>query len=273
MRVTGYIFDKNDSARQDMNIYNTYNTEDYQVSLIDGHLISIKHGINVPTYFNNNNIVEVDQDVNSSEAIIMVRYKNGYTVAFDYYTGKVLYSYGTKEKISLISYIGTSMSGEYVLSSSNDTFKESNKLKETVTNITDKEVKEQLSGTLTSPNDYKADFEEGTTVDENGETVKPTTITDEYVQVYNNSTGEYEVFSANDILSADTPTIVATGNKIKTNTFLYNYFKGTERKTFFEKTRVTIITIIIGLVIINLGLFIKNINTKGDKKNEKVKAN
>lgn len=256
-----------------MNVFNTYNTEDYQVSLIDGHLISIKHGINLPVYFSNNNIVEVSQDINSSEAIIMVRYKNGYTVAFDYYTGKEVFSYGTKEKISLISYIGSSMSGEYVLSSSNNTFKESNKLKEKVTNVTNKEVKEQLSGSLSSPKDSKVEFEEGTEVDEKGETIKTSTLTDEYVQVYNNATREYEVYSTNDILNADNLSIEATNNKIKTNTFLYNYFQGTERNTFFEKTRVAIITVIIGLIILNLALFIKNINTKGGNKNEKVKAN
>ena len=128
-----------------MNVYNTYNTEEYQISLIDGHLISIKSGINLPAYFNNNNITEVEQDTNSKDSIVIVRYKNGYVVAFDYYTGEELFTYGTKEKISLISYIGSSVSGEYVLSSSNNTYKESNTLKETLTNITDQEVKDKFN--------------------------------------------------------------------------------------------------------------------------------
>ena len=268
-----YIFDANDSSKQDMNVFNTYNTEEYQVSLIDGHLISIKAGIKIPNYFSNNNIEEVDQDVNSKDAIIMVRYKNGYTVAFDYYTGEELFSYGTKEKVSLFKFIGNSMSGEYVLSSSNNTFSESNKLKETVTNVTDKEVKDKLSDKLTSPSKPNNNEYEGEPVDNTGTVIESTKLTDEYVQIYNNTTGEYEVYSTNDILNSNNTIVESTSNKINRNAFLYNYFQGQERNTFFEKTRLTIIMIIIGLVIINLALFIKNINTKEAHKNEKIKAN
>ena len=83
----------------------------------------------------------------------------------------------------------------------------------------------------------------------------------------------YEVYSTNDILNATNTSLETTSNKINRNEFLYNYFQGQERNTFFERTRVTIIMAIIGLVIINLALFIKNINTKEVKTNEKVKTN
>jgi hypothetical protein len=203
----------------------------------------------------------------------MVRYKNGYTVAFDYYTGEELYSYGTKEKVSLVEFIGNSMSGEYVLSTSNNTFKESNKLKETVTNVTDKEVKDKLSDKLTVPEKNQVNLENDTEVNEDGSTIESTKLTNEYVQVYNNTTGEYEIYSINDILNATNTSVETTINKINRSEFLYNYFQGQERNTFFERTKVTIIMAIIGLVIINLALFIKNINTKEVKTNEKVKTN
>lgn len=270
-----YIFDEDKYTRQDMNIFNVFNTSEYQISLIDGYLISIKTGINYPSYFSNNNIEEIDQDVNSKEAIVMVRYKNDYIVAFDYYTGKELFTYGTKEKISLLSYIGNSMSGDYVLSTTTSSFKETTKLKEQVTNVTDKEVKEELSKPLTtSPKDEVSSF--GPNEDQSGEagtkveTVKPA---DDFVQVYNNQTGEYEVYSTNDILDATSPVLETTSNKIYKNDFLYKYFQGQQKNTFFERTKVIIIATIIGLVILNLALFIKNINTKEVKKNENVKAN
>jgi hypothetical protein len=165
------------------------------------------------------------------------------------------------------------MSGEFVLSTSNNTFKESSKLKETVTNTTAKEIKDKLSDKLTVPEKNPVQFEDGSEVKEDGTTIETTKLTDEYVQVYNNTTGEYEVYSTNDILNATNTSLETTSNKINRNEFLYNYFQGQERNTFFERTRVTIIMAIIGLVIINLALFIKNINTKEVKTNEKVKTN
>ncbi len=269
-----YIFDSNKEADQDMNVYHTYNTEEYQISLIDGHLISIKSGIKLPAYFNNNNITEVDQDTDSKDSIVIVRYKNGYVFAFNYYTGEELFTYGTKEKISLLSYIGSSVSGEYVLSSSNNTYKESNTLKETLTNITDQEIKDKLSSPLSKPVPPTLT----TPDDENGENSGPgtniptSTVTNDYVQVYNTTTGEYEVYSTNDILNAGNTTIENTSNKIAKDVFLYNYFQGEKKNTFFEKTKIAVIAVIIGLVIINLILFIKNINTK-EVKHEKAKAN
>ena len=268
-----YIFDSNSTALQDMNVYHTYNTEEYQISLIDGHLISIKSGIKLPSYFSNNNIIEVENDTNSKDSIIIVRYQNGYVVAFDYYTGKELFTYGTKEKVSLVSYIGSSLSGEYVLSSSNNTYKESNKLKETLTNVTDQEVKDKLSSPLSTPSQEPVTSPDGNSSESNSGTNTPTnTVTNDFVQVYNTTTGQYEVYSTNDILNAGNTIVENTSHKISRDVFLYNYFQGEKKNTFFEKTKVTIITIIIGLVIINLILFIKNINTK-EVKHEKVKTN
>ena len=156
------------------------------------------------------------------------------------------------------------MSGDYVLSTTTSSFKETTKLKEQVTNVTDKEVREELSKPLTtSPKDEISSV--GPNEDQSGEagtkveTVKPA---DDFVQVYNNQTGEYEVYSTNDILDATSPVLEATSNKIYKNDFLYKYFQGQQKNTFFERTKVIIITTIIGLVILNLALFIKNINTK-----------
>ena len=182
-------------------------------------------------------------------------------------------TYGTKEKVSLVSYIGSSLSGEYVLSSSNNTYKESNKLKETLTNVTDQEVKDKLSSPLSTPSQEPVTSPDGEGSESSGGTSTPTnTVTNDFVQVYNTTTGQYEVYSTNDILNAGNTTIENTSHKIHKDVFLYNYFQGEKKNTFFEKTKVTIITIIIGLVIINLVLFIKNINTK-EVKHEKVKTN
>lgn len=270
-----YIFDEDKYIKQDMNIFNVFNTSEYQISLVEGYLLSIKTGINYPSYFSNNNIEEIDQDINSKESIMMVRYKNDYIVAFDYYTGKELFTYGTKEKISLLSYIGNSMSGEYILSTTTSSYKETAKLKEQVDNITDKEIQQELSKPLVSPKEDDMINMEPVEdqSNENGvkvETVKPA---DDFVQVYNNQTGEYEVYSTNDILDATSPVLETTSNKIYKNDFLYKYFQGQQKNTFFERTKVIIIATIIGLVILNLALFIKNINTKEVKKNENVKAN
>ena len=143
-----------------------------------------------------------------------------------------------------------------------------------MTNITDEEVKEKLSSPLSTPSqEVVIPPDSDSSEKPGGSNSTPTnTVTNDFVQVYNTTTGQYEVYSTNDILNAENTTVENTSHKINKDVFLYNYFQGEKKNTFFEKTKVTIITIIIGLVIINLILFIKNINTK-EVKHEKVKAN
>ncbi len=262
-----YVFNNTANTEQNMHVFNNYNTEDYQISLTNGNLISIKKEINYPGYFNNNGIVEVDHDINSQEPVIMIKYQNGYVLAFDYYRGKELFAYGEKADISLVSFIIDSLSGDYALASSNTTFKESNKLKETLINVTNDEVKEKLEVNKKeplSPSDKTGDEDIPIASDSQyGESTKEEQkLNNSYVQVYNPVTDEYEVYNTQELLSTEQEVITSSESRIKNDAFLYNYFYGNKKNRFFENSKVTIILIIVFIIIINLFIIAKRLNIK-----------
>lgn len=256
-----FIFNNNDDVNQTMQVFTNYNTSDYQISLSQNKLISIKEEIKFPTYFSNSNIIEINQDNQNSEPIIIIKYKDGYICAFDYYSGEIKFSSGSKPEVSLTKYMIESISNKYVLSSSNSSYKETIKLKDKILNVSDKEVKDKLVvGTISgSGNNGASDIElpEGALAGGNGQA-----LTDQYIQVYNYQTGKYEIYSTKDLLNAEEKVITSTETKIYKDEFLYNYFYGNKVNRFIEKNRVLIIFTIIALIIINLIIFSKYVTKK-----------
>ena len=87
-------------------------------------------------------------------------------------------------------------------------------------------------------------------------------LNNSYVQVYNPVTDEYEVYNTQELLSTEQEVITSSENRIKNDAFLYNYFYGNKKNRFFENSKVTIILIIVFIIIINLFIIAKRLNTK-----------
>lgn len=269
-----YLFDSNDSVKQDMNVFNNYNTSSYQISLIDGELVPIMNDIKYPRYFGNNNIVETAFDINSGKPILMVRYNNDYIVAFDYYQGKELFTYGSKVNVSLFDFVFSSFSSNDSIANSNITYKDSNDLILTLNSLTNQEVKDKLnvnSGTLDSEVDYGDSNNpdsnlpvEDETITNDGSTqiVELTKIKDSYIKVYDYDTEKYEVYSVGEILSSTNDKLLSSTYKINNDTFLYNYFYENKVNVMDKTFKIVIYLAIIAIVIVNLFLFAKYVSHK-----------
>ena len=260
-----YMFGNNDYTKQNMNIFNTYNKEEYQISLNDGNLVAIKSELKYPIYFLNQEIVEMTQDLSSNKPHLLIRYSNGFIYAFDYYEGEELYSTGEHLEISLTEYMIDSLSNDYVLSA-NKTYKSTSKLKENILGTTDQEIYDRLLSGVVEEDDKdepslsKPDTEKAETTYTSDNILK-----DSLIQVYNYETGEYELYNTKELLNSKQEEVTTTEHKIKEDAFLYNYFYGNKVNQFFQKSKVFIMIAIIIVIIINLIMVSKHLSKKEAK--------
>lgn len=260
-----YMFDKNNEVKQNMNIFNTYNTKEYQISLEDNYLKSLKEQINYPNYFNNFDIEEISFDINSNIPIIMIRYSNNHIYVFNYYNAEELFTYGEKTNLSLLNFMFRSFSRK-PNPSSDETYNSSENLIDTLNNLTNQEIKDMLYTEEENTNIQNDNITPPENSDDSLVEIPSEKIINNYLKVYNNNTNEYEVYSAEELLNPKKEQIKSETYKIKSNTFLYNYFYNKTNK-IENSTRNIIYIIIIGLVIINLIALAIHLNNKEVKKN------
>ena len=259
-----YLFSLSDSVKQDMNLFNTYNTDEYQVTLMNGSLTALKNKLKYPGYFNNSDIVEVSFDKNSDQTVMFVRYSNDYVYAFDYYKGDELYSYGTKMSTSLFKFIFDGFSGDDNLASSNETYGESKNLLKELDKLTNQEVLDKLNpGMNDSDNDEEISkpitgSNEGTNYNEEVDT--------QYIQVYNYETNSYHVYSVSELLNSEKEEVSSETDKINNDTFLYNYFYN-KTNTMDNIVKIIIFVVIIGIILVNLVVFARYLSRKEVKNN------
>ena len=261
-----FVFDYNKDVLNDMNIYSIYNTSLYQISLKNNKLISVMNEINYPSYFTNKNIVEVNFDKDSDEPILLIRYDNGYVYGFNYYNGKKVFEFGDKSEVTLFGFIADSFTNDTVLSASNDSYKDSKKLRKLLINLDDSEVKNKLN-INSSNNDSKEDeIIEGEYEKVESVTVKKEKLTNEFIQVYNYDTNTYEVYNTNDLINPTQEEVVSERIKINSDAFLYNYFYNNKINRLLDGSKLLIYGAVIILVIVNLIFFIRYLSTKELKK-------
>ena len=84
--------------------------------------------------------------------------------------------------------------------------------------------------------------------------------------MYNYDTNTYEVYNTNDLLNTTQEEVVSERIKIKSDAFLYNYFYNNKINRLLDGSKIIIFIVVIVLVIVNLGIFIRYLNTKELKK-------
>jgi hypothetical protein len=242
-----------------MNVFNTYNTDEYQISLTDNSLVSIKKAIKYPTFFNNNDIVEVTTDITTDNPVMLIRYDNGYIYAFDYYQGEELFTYGEKPEVSLFRYVFSNFKDEITLSNSSS-YGESGDLKVKIENVSNQKVKDKLTVTIDNTKEPEESTDSEIIIDdEPGESkeYKKPSISKGYIQVYNYDTNTYEVYNTEDILNAKQETVISEDSKIRQDVFLYKYFYDDKLNNLLESSKIIIYIGIIVLVVFNLFLLVR----------------
>lgn len=227
-----YIYDGNNGSNI---VFNTYNTNSYQLSLDNnGSIVSYKEDINLGNDFYNEEIVEMTFDKNSSNPIIMIRYEDGNVMAINYYNGEVLFE-SREYTISLFNYISRSMlssSGSANINSSS--YKENANIIKNINNTKNEKVLEKLG--INDIADENASYSNNWTV------------------YYNASSNKYEILRTSNVIDTkvDSNKIVSENSKIESDEFLYNYFHKKVKKNIISDKRLYIYIAIFIIVLINL---------------------
>ena len=98
------IIDSTLNNKKNMINIDEYNDESYIIVLNeDGTLETLKDTVNYPQNFKNRNIKSITSNIEPSSNLIVVTYKDGDYICFDYHTGKV-YAEKEENKENLLSF-------------------------------------------------------------------------------------------------------------------------------------------------------------------------
>ena len=245
-------------------ILDSYNGKEYETVLgSDGKLYDLKELINYPENFVNEEIESIGNNLNSNSHEVEVVYKNGDKVKFNYQTGEIISSSKSvkSDGLGLFDYIKDKIS-EIGNSSSNVTDEISNKYEES------KELQSKLEKTSVEEAIEKqsdngsntTNFAEGITAIGNNE-ANNSYKENKYISMYNQETGEYEIYNEEELLDTSKEEVVSENEKIEANNLSEYYASEGETKN----TKMGIVWIVISIIGVGIILFVLRKNLK--KKN------
>ena len=241
-------------------ILDSYNGKEYETILgSDGKLYDLKDPIEYPENFINSDIESIGNNLNSDVKEVEVTYKNGDKIKFNYQTGEVissskensekptgLFDY-IKEKISEI---GDNSNNEFDEEISNK-YEESKDLQDKLEITSVEEAIEKQNGN--NGNDTETNAEETTTTKTNNSLKE-----NKYISMYNEETGEYEIYNEEELLDTNKEEVVSENEKIEANN-LSEYY-ASEGKT--RNTRMGIVWIVLSIIGVGIILFVLKKNLK-----------
>ena len=237
----------------------SYNGKEYETILgSDGKLYDLKEPIEYPENFINKDIESIGNNLNSENKEIEVTYKNGDKIKFNYQTGEVISSSEENtEDLGLFDYLVEKIS-EIGNSSSNVSQELANKYeesKELQTKLEETSVEEVIEKQKNS--NY---IENGVTAIENNET-NNSLKENKYISMYNEETGQYEIYNEEELLDTNKEEVVSENEKIEANNLGEYYASEGETKN----TKMGIVWIVISIIGVGIILFVLRKNLK--KKN------
>ena len=268
-------------------ILDSYNGKEYETVLgSDGKIYDLKEPITYPDNFVNKDIESIGNNLNSDTKEVEVSYKNGDKVKFNYQTGEVITSSkNTSEQKGLIEYIGEKISeiGSGSATSSaeeiSSKYEESKELQSKLEKTPVEEAIEQQnssansgassgsssSGSISLNNSGSSDSSTGagsssaTTTETNGTNNSGKEKT--YISMYNEETGNYEIYDEEELLDTTKEEVVSENEKISANNL--NKYYASEGNT--KNRSFGILWIVLSIIGIGIILFVLKKNLK--KKN------
>ena len=242
-------------------ILDNYNGKEYETVLgSDGRLYDLKEPIAYPENFTNENIESIGNNLNSDSHEVEVTYKNGDKIKFNYQTGEVISSTeGISEKIGLFDYlkekiseIGNSNSdvSQEIVNKYQDSKELQSKLEET---SVEEAIEEQNLGNSEQAKNIgnnSVNAEEITTTENN---VTNNSLTEnKYISMYNEGTGEYEIYNEEELLDTSKEEVVSENEKIEANNLSEYYASEGETRN----TKLGIVWIVISIIGVGIILFV-----------------
>ena len=286
------------SSNVDMKVGNSiidnYNNKEYQTILTtSGELVDLKEQLQYPNNFLSSNINQIVQNTEAESPEMMVLYNTGKVIVFNYVTGNVVYENDEKADSGLMNYLTRSFSNiwndyedrgqEYAKSkeleaklaelSVEEAMQENNKTEtatssenNTIANNNSNENILTNANTNTNSTNSNNTSENLSTDDASLNTNTNSTTDNSYITVYNADTGEYEVYSEDEILNGEDEKPVSETEKIKENGLegIYGYDAKEESKPQANGAIIviSIITIAIIALVILRKVIVKNNNKK-----------
>ena len=244
-------------------IVDSYNGKEYETVLgSDGKIYDLKEPITYPENFVNLDIESIGNNLNSDEKEIEVTYKNGDKIKFNYQTGEVISSSEAQntEKTGLFDYLKEKIS-EIGDTSANEVSQEIKtkyeESKELQTKLEETSVEEAMEKQNIAKSDEGT---EGATTTENNVT-NNSLQENKYISMYNEETGQYEIYNEEELLDTTKEEVVSENEKIEANNLSEYYASEGETKN----TKMGIVWIVISIIGVGIILFVLRKNLK--KKN------
>ena len=232
-------------------INDNYNNKEYQTILnTAGELVDLKEMLKYPDSFLARNIKQIVQNTDEEKTEVMVLYNTGKVIVFNYVSGEVIYENNEKLDEGITDYITESI--ENIWNDYEEKRQEYAKSKELEQKLAELPVEKAM--------------EQATGITSNKETIP--NIDNDYITVYNDETGKYEVYSEDEILKSSNETPVSETEKITQNGLegIYGYNAKEETK---PQTNGAIIVIAIIIVAIIALVVLRRIVVKNNTKKKK----
>ena len=245
-------------------ILDNYNGKEYEIVLgSDGRIYDLKEPITYPENFVNSDIKSIGNNLNSDVKEVEVIYKNGDKIKFNYQTGEVISSEkgnstNSTESSGLFDYIKEKIS-ELVENSDDELSTEiTTKYKES------KELQNKLEDTSVEEAIENQNYNSQTlenSVNNTEETITETNNSlkeNKYISMYNEETGEYEIYNEEELLDTSKEEVVSENEKIEANNLSEYYASEGETRS----TKMGIVWIVISIIGVGIILIILKKNLK-----------
>ena len=257
-------------------ILDSYNGKEYEVILgSDGKIYDLKEPITYPENFVNAEIESIGNNLDSDSHEVEVTYKNGDKIKFNYQTGEVIYSSKAeeaektglfdylKEKIAEIGEISANGVSQEITTKYEASQELQTKLEETSVEEAIEEQNrastEQRADNLVENNAEGLTTTEVNTVQEiNNNETNNSLKENKYISIYNEETGQYEIYNEEELLDTNKEEVVSENEKIEANNLSEYYASEGETKN----TKMGIVWIVISIIGVGIILFILKRNLK-----------
>ena len=245
-------------------IVDSYNGKEYETVLgSDGRIYDLKEPITYPKNFVNSDIASIGNNLNSAVKEVEVIYKNGDKIKFNYQTGEVIYSEkgnstNSTERSGLFNYIKEKISelgenSDDELSTEITTkYKDSKELQNKLEDTSIEEAIENQNYNSQTLENSVNNTEETTT--ETNNSLKE----NKYISIYNEETGEYEIYNEEELLDTNKEEVVSENEKIEANNLSEYYASEGETRS----TKMGIVWIVISIIGVGIILIILKKNLK-----------
>ena len=256
--LTSTSEDENITPVADNLILGSYNGKEYETVLgSDGKLYDLKEPIKYPENFVNEEIESIGNNLNSNSHEVEVVYKNGDKIKFNYQTGEVISSSeeNSSGQIGILDYIKKKISKIGDTSNVTDDIKNKyEESKELQSKLEETSVEEAIEKQNESNSEQAENIGTATENNETNNSYKE----NKYISIYNEETGEYEIFNEEELLDTSKEEVVSENEKIEANNLNEYYASGVETKN----TKMGIVWIVVSIIGVGIILFVLKKNLK-----------